>query len=73
MEYTLGQPGFTSAGSYQFDEDPVCNYAETVTVDIPAIILSIVTHNVSTADFTIASSTDPTKIGEHFITITSSI
>lgn len=55
MDYTLGQPGFNSAGSYQFDESPVCNYAETVVVDIPTEIASVFTHNLATQDFTIDS------------------
>jgi len=57
-------------GPYTFDENPVCNYPETVTfVNLP----TWVTHNSATADFRISKTGDLSLIGEHVVTITSEI
>jgi len=49
ITYTVGAPMLTSP-SYVFDENPVCNYPETVTVtDLP----SFMTHDIASAKFTI--------------------
>ena len=48
--YNVNQSTLTD-GSYIFDESPICNYPETVTVtDLP----TFATHNELTSDFTIA-------------------
>ena len=57
-------------GLYTFDEDPVCNYPETITLtDLP----TFVTHNESTSDFTIPLTDDLSLLGEYTVTIKSEI
>ena len=52
------------------DEDPVCNYPETVTVtNLPAFAV----HNEPTSDFTIAQNNDLGLIGEYVVTLRSEI
>ena len=47
--YQIGTPGVTD-GNYLFDEDPVCNYPETVTItNLP----SFMTHDESNSEFSI--------------------
>ena len=53
-----------------FDEDPVCNYPETVTLtNLP----SFVVHNEPSSDFTIEKNTDLGIIGGYTATIYSEI
>ena len=45
--YNIGAPELLNVSPYVFDEDPICNYPETVTLtDLP----SFVTHNAPTSD-----------------------
>ena len=67
--YNIAQADLT-AGYYQFDETPVCNYPETVTVtDLP--VWSI--HNEPSSDFTIPQNNDLSLIGEYIVTLRSEI
>ena len=67
--YNVGAPDMTD-GLYVFDEDPVCNYPETVTLtDLPAFV----THNEGTSDFTIPRNDDLSIIGGYSVTIRSEI
>ena len=69
ISYRINDPTLTD-GHYTFEEDPVCNYPETVTfVNLP----TWVTHNPSTADLTIPKTGDLSLIGEHVVTIKSEI
>ena len=57
-------------GNYIFDEDPVCNYPEIVTVtNLP----SFAKHNEATSDFTIPQNNDLDLIGEYTVTLRSEI
>ena len=57
--YNIGDPTL-QAGFYTFDEDPVCNYPETVTLtNLPAFV----THNELTSDFTITRILDFSLLG----------
>lgn len=49
--YNIGAASLINVGSYVFDEDPVCNYPETVTLtDLPVFV----THNApASADFSL--------------------
>ena len=67
--YNVNQATLTD-GSYVFDESPVCNYPETVTVtNLPAFA----THNELTSDFTIPQTNDLSLIGEYTVTLRSEI
>jgi hypothetical protein len=56
--------------SYIFDESPVCNYPETVTVtDLPAFM----THNTASAKFTLPSTSNLALIGKYTFTVRSEI
>lgn len=67
--YNIGEPEVTG-GLYVFDETPVCNYAETVTIqNLP----NFVTHNESLGHFTIAQNNDLSLIGGYTVTILSEI
>ena len=69
ITYYIGDPAVTD-GRYVFDESPVCNYPETVTVtNLP----TFATHNTGTADFTIQTTTDLSLIGQYIVTINSMI
>ena len=56
---------------YVFDEEPVCNYPETVTlVDLPVFV----THNAPVSDnFTVLQLKDLALIGSYIVTIKSEI
>ena len=57
-------------GLYTFDEDPVCNYPETITLtNMPVFV----THNESTSDFKIPQTSDLSLLGEYTVTIKSEI
>ena len=65
--YNIGALTLTD-GLYIFDEDPVCNYPETVTLtNLP----SFVTHNEPTSDFTVPQTADLGLLGEYTVTIKS--
>ena len=51
ISYNIGAPDLFSVGPYVFDEEPVCNYPEIVTLtDLPVFV----THNApATDDFTV--------------------
>ena len=50
ITYNIGAAALVNIGNYIFDEDPVCNYPETVILtDLPAFI----THNEDSSDFTL--------------------
>ena len=67
--YNVNQATLTD-GLYIFDEDPVCNYPETVTVtDLPVFA----THNEQNSDFTILQNNDLSLIGEYTVTLKSEI
>ena len=56
---------------YDFDEEPVCNYLETVTLkDLPIFV----THNAPVSDdFTVLQTNDLNLIGSYIVTIKSEI
>ena len=57
-------------GLYVFDEDPVCNYPEIVTLtNLPAFV----THNEGSSDFTVPQTGDLSLLGEYPVTIKSEI
>ena len=67
--YNVGGPSMTD-GLYIFDEDPVCNYPETVTLtNLP----TFVQHNEQSSDFTIPKNTDLNIIGAYIVKIRSEI
>ena len=67
--YNIGAQTMTD-GFYVFDEDPVCNYLETVTLtDLP----NFVTHNEDSSDFKIPQNGDLNLLGEYPVTIRSEI
>ena len=67
--YNVNQETLTD-GHYTFDEDPVCNYPETVTVtNLPGFA----THNEPSSDFTILQNNDLDLIGEYIVTLRSEI
>ena len=69
IEYNVGAPTLTD-GLYIFDEDPVCNYPETVTLtNLPVFV----THNEPSSDFTIPKNNDLDIIGGYTVTIRSEI
>ena len=47
ISYNIGAPDLLNVGPYVFDEDPVCNYPEIVTLtDLPVFV----THNAPASD-----------------------
>ena len=67
--YNINQPDLT-AGHYIFDEDPICNYPETVRVtDLPAFAI----HNEASSDFTIPQNPDLGLIGSYVVKLRSEI
>ena len=69
IEYNIGAPQVTD-GFYVFDEDPVCNYPETVTIiNLP----NFASHSEPSSDFTIPQNSDLNLIGAYTVTIKSEI
>ena len=67
--YNVNQATLT-AGNYQFDESPVCNYPETVTVtNLPVWTI----HNVASSDFTIPQNGNLSLVGSYTVTLRSEI
>ena len=67
--YNVNQETLTD-GYYVFDETPVCNYPETVTVtNLP----DFANHNESSSDFTIPQNNNLDLIGEYIVTLRSEI
>ena len=67
--YNVNQPDLTT-GFYQFEENPVCNYPQTVTLtNLPAFAI----HNEPTSDFTIAQNNDLGLIGAYTVRIRSEV
>ena len=65
ITYRVGDPALTD-GPYEFTEDPVCSYPETVALtNLPGWAQ----HNEGTSDFTIPKTGDLSIIGEHVVTI----
>ena len=70
ISYNIGAPSLINVGQYIFDEDPICNYPETVTITgLPEFI----DHNESTSDFTLIINSNLDLIGEYTATIKSEI
>ena len=70
ITYNIGAPSLVDIGNYIYDENPVCNYPETVTLtDLPAFI----THQEPTSDFTLPQNADLDLIGSYVVTIRSEI
>ena len=71
INYNIGAPDLTNVGPYVFDEEPVCNYPETVTLtNLPIFV----THNApATDDFTIPTTSDLSLLGSYTVTIRSEI
>ena len=67
--YNVNQATLTD-GFYVFDETPVCNYPETVTVTNLPVFAN---HNEPTSDFTIPQNNDLSLIGEYTVTLRSEI
>ena len=69
LTYIIGDPDFLSA-SYLFDESPVCNYPETVTVtDLP----SFASHDGVDKDFSIPKNEEHALDGTYTVTLRSEI
>ena len=69
INYNIGAPDLTD-GLYVFDEDPICNYPETVTVtNLPDFMI----HNEAASDFTVTQVTDKSLLGEYTVTLKSEI
>jgi len=67
--YNVNQATLTD-GLYVFDENPLCNYPETVTVtNLP----DFAAHNEDSSDFTIQQNNDLDLIGEYTVTLRSEI
>ena len=67
--YNIGAPNLTD-GSYFFEEDPACNYPETVTLtNLP----NFVEHNAQSSDFMITRNDDLNIIGAYTVSIRSEI
>ena len=67
--YNIGAPALTT-GKYVFEEDPVCNYPEIVTVtNLP----TFASHNEVNSDFTIPKNSDLDIIGLYTVQIRSEI
>ena len=70
ISYNVGASSLGNIGKYIFDEDPSCNYPETVTFsNLPAFV----THNEGTSDFTIPQNSDLSLIGSYTVRIRSEI
>ena len=71
ISYNIGAPELANVSPYVFDEDPVCNYPETVTLtNLPVFV----THNAPTSDdFTVPYSDDLGLIGSYVVIIRSEI
>ena len=69
--YNIGNTARKNVSPYTFDESPVCNYPETVTLtNLP----TFVTHNApATADFSVPYTSDLSLIGSYPVTIRSEI
>ena len=69
IEYFIGTPTLTG-GPYEFEQSPMCGYAETVTItNLP----NFVQHNEANADFTIPANSDLALIDEYTVTIKAEI
>ena len=70
ISYTIGAQGLLNVGEYIFEEDPVCNYEEIVTLtNLPAFTI----HNEASSDFDLPFNNDNTLIGSYVVTIRSEI
>ena len=70
LRYNVGAASLLNVGAYKFDESPVCNYPETVTLtSLPVFV----THNMSTSNFDIPKTIDLSLIGSYVVTIRSEI
>ena len=71
ISYNIGSAGLVNVSPYVFDEDPVCNYPETVTLtNLP----TFVSHNApSSDDFSVPLNDDLSLMGSYTVTIRSEI
>jgi len=70
ISYNIGASGLVDVGNYIFDEDPVCNYPETVTLfGLPAFV----THIDPDSNFDLPQTNDLSLIGSYPVTIRSEI
>ena len=71
ISYAIGTPDLINVSPYVFDEQPVCEYPETVTLtNLPAFL----SHNApGTDDFSLPSQSDLSFIGSYVVTIRSEI
>jgi hypothetical protein len=70
LSYNIGGASLLNIGAYIFDEDPVCNYPETVTLTgLPTFI----SHSEPGSDFDLPITTDLSLIGSYVVTIRSEI
>ena len=66
----VGAASLLNVGAYKFDESPVCNYPETVTLtSLPVFV----THKLPTSNFDIPKTIDLSLIGSYVVTIRSEI
>lgn len=71
ISYNIGGPDLLNVSPYVFDENPVCNYPETVTIsNLPVFA----THNgPTTDDFSLPQTTDLSLLGSYTVTVRSEI
>ena len=70
LRYNVGAASLLNVGAYKFDESPVCNYPETVTLtSLPVFV----THKLPTSNFDIPKTIDLSLIGSYVVTIRSEI
>ena len=71
ISYNIGAAELLNVSPYVFDEEPVCNYLETVTLsNLPPFV----THNApATDDFSVPYTADLDLIGAYTVTIRSEI
>ena len=68
MIYKIGEPDLTN--SYAFNESPVCNYPETVTVtNLPAFVV----HNEAASTFMVPFTLDINRVNQYIVTVRSEI
>ena len=70
ITYAIGGPSVTSS-NYIFDELPVCNYPENVS--IVGTLPPFMTHDTSNARFEVPSTSDLSFIGTYTFTVLSEI
>ena len=70
ISYNIGAPSMLDIGKYIFDEDPVCNYPETVTLtNLPVFV----THKEPTSNYDLPKNINLDIIGSYVVTLRSEI